>query len=535
MVVWLEITGGANGDVFARRYSKSENQWGAVQNLSSSGRCWSETSMLCSVDVDDANRFHAAWTEQSTVKVRTWSGGQWASVEEVGSGSGLDGARIAAAGSGDLFLVWWTGDGTIVSRARVGGSWEGARSIGSGGKRSKFPDIAVGNSQALACWMEKNGDLYQAVYVTRGRSFGGGWTSAQRIYSTSIPQQHPVAEFAAGDTPHIVFTPIFEPNRSVQHSFWTGGGFSTPQNISDTTMLHYPSLAERGGTLLAVWQVGSWGGGQAVYQNSYQSGRWSGQTAVSGSSGCTFCDVALDASGKAYVVWDASGEIYFSASAGGTVIPNEPPVALFSLSPSSGLAPLTVDFDASASYDPDGAVVQYDWLFGDGGTAAGRTATHVFEKRGAYAVKLTVLDDRGKSASLVKTVDVLGLEPPLDLAWATFKDESLFMTRYVTDVTWAANPANEAIAAIAKYRVYRKRLGDEDSVFGVCAEVDGATFFWRDTKVGAIDEFVYAVTALDAVGHESPLNVSSTADTMDAEARARTIRGGGVIRSGRLR
>jgi len=216
MVVWLEITGGANGDVFARRYSKSENQWGAVQNLSSSGRCWSETSMLCSVDVDDANRFHAAWTEQSTVKVRTWSGGQWASVEEVGSGSGLDGARIAAAGSGDLFLVWWTGDGTIVSRARVGGSWEGARSIGSGGKRSKFPDIAVGNSQALACWMEKNGDLYQAVYVTRGRSFGGGWTSAQRIYSTSIPQQHPVAEFAAGDTPHIVFTPIFEPNRSVQ-------------------------------------------------------------------------------------------------------------------------------------------------------------------------------------------------------------------------------------------------------------------------------------------------------------------------------
>ncbi|MBM3311310.1 MAG: PKD domain-containing protein [Candidatus Aminicenantes bacterium] len=534
MVVWLELTGSGGGDVYARRFSKSENQWGTAQNLSNSGRCWSETYMLCSVDVDDANRFTAAWTEQSAVKLRTWSGGQWGGVEQVGSGSGLDGARVAVTGGGDIFLVWWTGDGSVVSRARVGGSWEGTHGISEGGKRSKFPDIAVGNNQALACWMEKNGDLYQAVYVTRGRTFGSGWSSVRRVASASNPQQHPVAEYANGETPHVVFTPIFEPSRSVQHSFWTGGGFSTPQNISDTTMLHYPSLAEKSGALLAVWQVGSWGAGQAIYQNSYQGGRWTGQTAIPGSNGCTFADAALDGAGKSYIVWDASGEVYYFSGAGGVVIPNLAPVANFAFSPTTGLAPLTVAFDASASYDPDGTIAQYDWIFGDGDTAAGRTVSHVFQKKGTYAVKLTVVDDRGKSASAVKTVEVLGLEPPLGVAWQTFKDESLFLTRYVTDVTWARNPANDAIAAVTKYKIYRKKVDEDEGVYKACGEVDGSTFIWRDTKVAGLNQYVYVVTALDAAGHESPMAAVSTADGLDAEAKDK-VRLGAVIKSGRGR
>jgi PKD repeat protein len=486
--------------------------------------------MLCSVDVDDANRFYAAWTEQTSVKVRVWSGGQWGGLDEVGTGGTLDGARIAVAGNGDIFLVWWSGDGYVFSRARVGGSWENVRIVSDTGKRSKFPDIAVGSNEALACWMEKNGDLYQATFVTRGRGYGNGWSSVRRVFPTSLPQQHPVAEYANGSTPHLVFTPIFEPNRSVQHSFWTGGGFSTPQNISDTAMLHYPSLAERSGGLLASWQVGSFGAGQAIYVNAWQNGAWSGATAVPGSGGCTYSDVAIDSSGKGYVVWDGGGEIFLYSAGGGIVIPNLPPVAEFVLAPAIGFAPLTVGFDASASSDPDGRIVQYDWIFGDGETGAGLTTTHVFEKKGVYAINLTVVDDRGKPASKVKTVEVLGLEPPLGVAWESFKDESLFMTRYVTDVEWAANPANETIAAIAKYVVFRMKIGDDDSVYKACAEVDGNTFFWRDAKVAGADLYLYAVSAMDAEGHESPLSSATpTADGMDAAAR-RKIRDLAAIR-----
>ncbi|UCE90807.1 MAG: PKD domain-containing protein, partial [Methanobacteriota archaeon] len=42
----------------------------------------------------------------------------------------------------------------------------------------------------------------------------------------------------------------------------------------------------------------------------------------------------------------------------------EPPVASFTVSVDG----LTVSVDASASYDPDGTIVDYDWDFGDGST-----------------------------------------------------------------------------------------------------------------------------------------------------------------------
>ena len=52
-------------------------------------------------------------------------------------------------------------------------------------------------------------------------------------------------------------------------------------------------------------------------------------------------------------------------------------------------------FDASASYDLDGAIVSYEWDFGDGSTATGEQAEHTFAGTGIYEVILTVIDDDG--------------------------------------------------------------------------------------------------------------------------------------------
>jgi len=101
------------------------------------------------------------------------------------------------------------------------------------------------------------------------------------------------------------------------------------------------------------------------------------------------------------------------------------------------------------------------------------------------------------------------LKPPLNVRWASFSDVSLFMTRYVTDVLWEANPANDPIAVITKYRIYRQDVSGGSAVFQICAETDGSTFFWRDVKVKSADQFVYIVTAMDDAGHESPLSGAS--------------------------
>jgi PKD repeat protein len=182
---------------------------------------------------------------------------------------------------------------------------------------------------------------------------------------------------------------------------------------------------------------------------------------------------------------------------------NQPPVAGFSIAPDTGIVPVRVAFDAAASYDPDGKIVLYDWIFSDGFTAQGKTIERDFSLSGTYSVKLTVTDNFSTTASKIKSFVLLGIKPPLNVRWASFTDSSLFMTRTVTDVQWDANPANDAIAEIAKYRVFRKPAVETGASYQLCGETDGATFLWRDTDVETAGQYAYAVTAMDAAGHES--------------------------------
>ncbi len=85
--------------------------------------------------------------------------------------------------------------------------------------------------------------------------------------------------------------------------------------------------------------------------------------------------------------------IYASAAA------NQIPIATITASTTTGTIPLTVTFNGSSSRDPDGQIVSYAWNFGDGGTATGATATHIYTKTGNYAASLSVTDNKGASAS----------------------------------------------------------------------------------------------------------------------------------------
>jgi len=175
----------------------------------------------------------------------------------------------------------------------------------------------------------------------------------------------------------------------------------------------------------------------------------------------------------------------------------------------TGIAPVMVTFDGGASYDPDGTIVSYNWIFGDGESASGQKVDHLFQKRGGYQVQLTVVDNQSATGSIVQSIEILGIFSPLNVAWKSFTDESLFMSRTVTEITWAANPNNDAIATIAKYRIYRKKTSDEDAAYNVYVEVDASTFKYLDLKVDSANEYVYAVSAIDSVGHESPLSGTS--------------------------
>ncbi|HMG35079.1 MAG TPA: glycoside hydrolase family 44 protein [Blastocatellia bacterium] len=95
--------------------------------------------------------------------------------------------------------------------------------------------------------------------------------------------------------------------------------------------------------------------------------------------------------------------------------PNQPPTARIAATPASGVAPLTVSFDGSGSTDADGTVSSYAWSFGDGGTASGATASHVYSSAGSFTATLTVTDNVGSrsSTSAVINVSAPANQPPV--------------------------------------------------------------------------------------------------------------------------
>ena len=91
-----------------------------------------------------------------------------------------------------------------------------------------------------------------------------------------------------------------------------------------------------------------------------------------------------------------------------------PPVAAIS-TPSEGQrfrTGETIFFEGSASWDPDGEVVNYSWSFGDGNFSYNATDVHVFLQSGSYNVSLTVRDDRGLEGSAFVDIAVRNNSAP---------------------------------------------------------------------------------------------------------------------------
>lgn len=86
---------------------------------------------------------------------------------------------------------------------------------------------------------------------------------------------------------------------------------------------------------------------------------------------------------------------------------NQPPVASFIYLPENPFVNQTITFDASSSYDPDGAIVNYEWDFGDGTEPqGGASLIHSYSVADNYTVTLTVTDDDGLTDTTTQEITV---------------------------------------------------------------------------------------------------------------------------------
>lgn len=119
-----------------------------------------------------------------------------------------------------------------------------------------------------------------------------------------------------------------------------------------------------------------------------------------------------------------------------------PPTASFVTANDTWRRPVDV-YDGSASGGRP--IATREWDFGDGATASGTSARHVYDAPGAYTVRLTVTDTEGWTSTLARTLVIRNGAPVL----APIGNRTLAENESIALRLAASDPENDALAMSA--------------------------------------------------------------------------------------
>jgi len=171
------------------------------------------------------------------------------------------------------------------------------------------------------------------------------------------------------------------------------------KNVYSAGSVSAPNLPAEvvGGLIGQIWDSTG-----VVALNAYWDTETSGQaTSAGGATGKTTAEMQTLAT---FADWDIASaanhtsEIWFICDGEypklawqGVPSVSPPPVASFTASPTSGTAPLTVQFTDTSTNTP----TSWSWTFGDGGTSTAQNPDHTYTAAGTYTVTLTATNAGG--------------------------------------------------------------------------------------------------------------------------------------------
>src|SRR3954452_940511 len=193
------------------------------------------------------------------------------------------------------------------------------------------------------------------------------------------------------------------------------------------------------------WFVGEWNNGTIKTADLNADGSISKFAPFAiGSGYLRPMDIKFGPDGALYVIEWGSGFNGDNADSGiyriDYVAGDKAPIATATATPTTGLAPLTVQFDSTGSKDPEGGPITYAWDFDNDGNVDSTDAnpSHVYTTNGAYIAKLTVKDQAGLTGvenipiTVGNRMPVITFDQPIDGQLASFTDTVPFKL-HVTD------------------------------------------------------------------------------------------------------
>ena len=218
----------------------------------------------------------------------------------------------------------------------------------------------------------------------------------------------------------------------------------------------------------------------------------------------------------AVTAYDAARvETSFSNDASATIAAAAP-VAGFSVSATSGVAPLGLNFTNTST----GAITNYSWSFGDGTSSTAQNPSHVYSVAGVYTVALRV---SGGAGSNTKTMSNY-----INVKSATSGDttppgapSTLAASASGTSVNlaWKASTDNVGISG---YRIERCQ-GAGCTSFAQIATATATTF--GNTGLATGVTYSYRVRATDAAGNLSGYSNTATVTLESASTGAAALIG----------
>lgn len=310
IAVWQQ-----NFDIYANYFSAASGSWGTAESiLTGSGSANSPH-----IAMDPSGNGIAVWSQGNDIYANQFSStdGSWGTAEEIETGAeNASSPQIAIDPSGDAVAVW-TQNNDIYGNRFSGGTWGTAELLDTGSATAFGARIAVDQSgNALAIW--RQGTLNKHIYARRYSAANDSWgTDVYSVDSRSPNADSAQVAMDGSGNATVVWqqapnngapNTIFSRRFSVADGSW--GDIDRLESISEAASS--PHIAtDQSGNVIAVWkQQQTFGAVYSIYANRYSAadGSWDTEAELieTGSEAVDAPQVAFDASGNAFAVWEQS-------------------------------------------------------------------------------------------------------------------------------------------------------------------------------------------------------------------------------------